>query len=379
MSQHKDAKTGKWYYTGKYRDIQGNRHDYKKRGFASKKAAKNAEDVFLAKMKGSTVRVNLDTIVKLYAEEYEIQGVKEATLVGSESYYNNHLKDYFGNKFVDEIEPSDVENWKVQMARKKKPAKDGDLPTTYAESTVNLALVVLSKYLSFAVQKGFIKYNPVRSVKKYKDINARLRKKTKGFWEVDEYQTFIEKVDDPYWHDVFEFLFGTGVREGELFALTWENVDFKNSKIKIERSITSKTREKGLKVTTPKTESSFRSIDMQNSLSTLLQARYERAKLLDGFNEAYYVFGDQCPLARSTLARHLDYYIKISGVSRITPHGFRHSHATTLIEAGIDDSLIAERLGHTVNELRKTYAHVYNRQRASLKSILDNLYDNKKS
>ena len=37
MSVHKDEKTGKWYYTGKYRDLAGKRHDYKKRGFKTKK------------------------------------------------------------------------------------------------------------------------------------------------------------------------------------------------------------------------------------------------------------------------------------------------------------------------------------------------------
>ena len=43
MSVHKDEKTGKWYYTGKYRDLAGKRHDYKKRGFKTKKEALEAE------------------------------------------------------------------------------------------------------------------------------------------------------------------------------------------------------------------------------------------------------------------------------------------------------------------------------------------------
>lgn len=85
----------------------------------------------------------------------------------------------------------------------------------------------------------------------------------------------------------------------------------------------------------------------------------------------YFVFGDIRPMSRTDLARKLEMYISISGVKRITPHGFRHSHASFLIMNGIDDSLIAERLGHTVAELRKTYAHVYKSMRQNMKSILD--------
>ena len=76
-------------------------------------------------------------------------------------------------------------------------------------------------------------------------------------------------------------------------------------------------------------------------------------------------------ISRTGLARKLEMYINISGVKRITPHVFRHSHASFLIMNGIDDSLIAERLGHTVAELRKTYAHVYKSMRQNMKSILD--------
>ncbi|WP_407717635.1 tyrosine-type recombinase/integrase [Floccifex porci] len=67
-------------------------------------------------------------------------------------------------------------------------------------------------------------------------------------------------------------------------------------------------------------------------------------------------------------------YISKSNIERITPHGFRHSAATFLIQNRVDDTLIAERLGHTVNELRKTYAHVYKSMRNDMKNKLNELY-----
>lgn len=88
----------------------------------------------------------------------------------------------------------------------------------------------------------------------------------------------------------------------------------------------------------------------------------------------YFVFGDIRPMSRTDLARKLEMYINISGVKRITPHGFRHSHASFLIMNGIDDSLIAERLGHTVSELRKTYAHIYTEKQEEMKAKLDAIF-----
>ena len=88
----------------------------------------------------------------------------------------------------------------------------------------------------------------------------------------------------------------------------------------------------------------------------------------------YFVFGDIRPMSRTDLARKLEMYINISGVKRITPHGFRHSHASFLIMNGIDDSLIAERLGHTVAELRKTYAHIYTEKQEKMTAKLDAIF-----
>lgn len=94
MSQHKDPKTGKWYFTGKYRDLLGNRHDYKKRGFNTKKEAKEAESAFLLKVKGGYGRIKMRSLVKLYHEEMK-STVKGSTLVGYRSIERLHILPFF--------------------------------------------------------------------------------------------------------------------------------------------------------------------------------------------------------------------------------------------------------------------------------------------
>lgn len=80
MSVHKDEKTGKWYYTGKYRDLAGKRHDYKKRGFKTKKEAKAVEDAFLLKIKGGQGRIKMNALIELYHQEMK-SAIKYSTII----------------------------------------------------------------------------------------------------------------------------------------------------------------------------------------------------------------------------------------------------------------------------------------------------------
>lgn len=369
MAQRKDTTTGTWYYYGWYPGKDGKRKSYKKRGFRTKPEAKRAEALFRLSMTDQGDQsVTLDMIVELYAENAASHEVKESTLVGDEKYYNNHLKERLGDYKVRDITTRVVSSWQESMAKKKK--KDG---TPYSPATINHAKNVLSKYLSYAVRSGYIEHNPVHNVKGLKAPETL--EKVINFWEDDEFKYFIDFVDDPYWYAVFTFLYGTGLREGELFALQWSDINLAKGTCSITKSVTNKTKSGKYKITTPKNRASVRTIDLQGSLCKLLRERYAVESQKDGFTPAYYVFGDVHPLSRSHLARNLDSYIVKSGVPRITPHGFRHSHVSYLVNNGIDDSLIAERLGHSVKELRETYTHIYKAARKSLKDILDQLYN----
>ena len=159
-----------------------------------------------------------------------------------------------------------------------------------------------------------------------------------------------------------------------MFALSWRDVDFQKCTLRINKSITYKTKVAPWKITTPKNENSIKIIDLQDTLLDRLKNRLEKEKHKGGFTLDYFIFGDIKPVSRSDLARKMDYFIQLSGVSRITPHGFRHSHASLLIYNKVDDSVIAERLGHTIEELHETYAHIYNDLRTEMKDKLDEIF-----
>lgn len=369
MSIKKDDKRNTWYCYGYYKDLQGKSHQYKKRGFKTKSDAKNYEHDLLIKLKSSIPSITLDELVIKYHTDYVVYGVKQATLISCESYYRSHIKDDLGNIKVCDINRILITQW---VTKKASLIKKNGKP--YATATIQKMQEILSKYLTYAVRQGYIEYNPCHSVPRFKRPDE-IKEKDINFWEVDTFKKFMSEVNESKWQDVFTFMFYTGVREGELFALQWKDIDFNKSTCSITKTATNKNLEGHVTLTAPKTKNSIRTIDLPKSLLDRLALRMEHEKKKDGYTLDYFVFGDIKPLSRQKLAKQLDYYISKSNVPRITPHGFRHSHASYLIKTGkIDDQLIADRLGHTVEELRKTYAHIYAESRCDLKNVLEDIF-----
>lgn len=368
MAVKKDEKHGTWYYYGRYTDALGNRKQYKKRGFRTKKEAKEAEQAFLVNPTNHT-KMTLDEVVSLYVNRASVQAIKQSTIFTNMSMYKTHIKPVFGRLDVSAITANKIEAWLIDMQNKKFRGK----PLTV--NTINQAKATLSKFLNYALRLGLINVNHCKLVPNIKPVQSDPTDNLhENFWELSEFEQFISSVDDDQWKDVFYFLFDTGVRRGEMLALKWKDIDFKNRTASIKATLTYRGIAKGATLTSPKTKRSMRIIDLPESLIKRLKMRYERESKKDGFTLDYFVFGDVTPTAQTSVYNYLNKYIKKSGVKKITVHGFRHSHASLLIEKGLPDALIAERLGHTVNELHKTYAHIYKRRRDEMKSKLDAIF-----
>ncbi len=365
MSQQKDKKTGKWYYTGKYRDLQGVRHDYKKRGFNTKKEAKEAEDAFLLKIKGGYGRIKMNALIKLYHEEMK-SSVKGSTLVGHKSVEKLHILPFFGDRYIDSIKTLEITRWNKERALTGNGGKPYD--TQYTEHM----FAHLSGLFTFAVRHKLLSENPCRYARPYRDPNqiARKQESEENFWEAETYHKFIVTVRDQDRIDLYETLFLTGLRIGELIALTWGSLDFEHRKLKVTQNYSAPTGA----ITSPKTLRSQRSIDLPIRLVDLLRLRYERASKLDGFRDDFFVFGDKRHLIPQTIRRHFNEDVARAEVKRITIHGLRHSHASYLLaNPMISESLIAERMGHSIEILRKTYAHIYEKRRTAMVEYIENL------
>ena len=171
------------------------------------------------------------------------------------------------------------------------------------------------------------------------------------FWTKEEYLKFAEAMmDKPVSYYAFEMLYWTGIREGELLALTPEDFDFKAQTVTISKTY---HRMKGEDIiTSPKTAKSNRTIKMPEFLCEEMQ---------DYLRQLYQVHPNEriFPVTKYYLNHEMVRGCKASGVKKIRVHDIRHSHVSLLINMGFSALAIGERVGHEAEKITYRYAHLF--------------------
>lgn len=186
----------------------------------------------------------------------------------------------------------------------------------------------------------------------------------------DQLISLLENVIDYTDYTIFATLFYTGMRKGELFALTKKDIDLKKGIIDISKSYQRIAKEDI--ITSPKTPNSIRKVEIPQFLIEILEKYFN--SFIDLNNEDY-VF--------------MHHYVKLRGRLKIaqkkaglnntfTVHCFRHSHVSLLIELGYSALLIANRIGDTVDTTLKTYSHLYPNKQNQLVIQLDKINNSTK-
>lgn len=185
------------------------------------------------------------------------------------------------------------------------------------------------------------------------------------FWTQEEYKKFAEvMMDKPVSFYAFEMLYWCGIRLGELLALTTADFDFKNRKLRINKSY---QRLKGQDVITePKTKKSNRTIEMPDFLCEEMQ---EYFSMLYDQKPDERIF----PISKSYLHHEMDRGVKATGLKRIRIYDLRHSHVSLLIELGFSAVAIADRVGHESIEITYRYAHLFPSKQAEMANRLGEL------
>ncbi|WP_051633584.1 site-specific integrase [Bacillus sp. UNC41MFS5] len=167
---------------------------------------------------------------------------------------------------------------------------------------------------------------------------------------------------------VFSVLTYTGLRIGELLALKWTDFNEKQGTIRITKTIYNPTKHiEKYQLLTPKTKGSACTIRIDDILVSMLKkhkAKQNDIKLKNRlvYKDNGFIFSreDGYPQLRKLVENRLKRLLKKAGIEKnITPHSFRHTHTSLLIEAGVGIKEIQQRLGHTdINTTMNIYAHM---------------------
>ncbi|MCT6511948.1 site-specific integrase [Bacillus subtilis] len=349
MPVYKDKKTNTYFFTTRVQREDGSVKQARKRGFKTKKAAKEAEAKFLIEIDDSS-DITFKEAADSYFAWYRARR-KESSVNVIKNILFNHLIHEFGNAQVDSITPKKVMLYQSKIIDKFAPDFLKKIHTT------------LSAVFNFSIKFHGTKNNPAKIAGNFEmEVNKRL-----NYWEFDEFKKFISVVDDELYRAFFTTLYFSGARKGEMLALTWADVDFENNLIDINKT------EYNRIVTTPKTKSSIRINPMPQKVMELLKGIKKSAEKIAPVKPEYRVFGSfYDSIATSTIDRRYEKYLKLSGVKRILIHEFRHSHASYLIHKRCNPLVIAQRLGHkNVAETLNTYSHLYPSAQKEIVELMD--------
>lgn len=382
-------KRGKtWSYYFDAAQIGGKRKKIEKGGFRTKKEAESALAKAITEYDTSgqvftPSDISVSDYLDFWFEQYCKVNLTENTQQTYSTLIRKHLKSQFGTYHLKALQAASIQNYINVLKRKG-----------YSKASIQSIFVILSTALNYAVEPmHYIKDNPCRFVKigtVAKPVRERIVLTDK------EFQCIIERFPaGSRYYIPLMIGWNCGLRINECFGLTWDDVDFENRTISVERQIVRRDigGRIGLSIKDPK-QNSKRKIKFGESLYKILKAEKSRQlknelkygefftvyrlvdfldekgaarqrvvcvqkSLFDGKNRINFICIDEngelttkssfvyCQkIIRQELGINFDY------------HSLRHTHATKLIEAGANVKAVQQRLGHkNIETTMNTYVH----------------------
>ena len=267
------------------------------------------------------------------------------------------LLPYFGHFYVNKIKPTDIMQFydllskDTQLIRKKDNNGSKTLKPLSGKTILEHHRL-LRAMLHKAVYWQVIVSNPAERVQP-----PKAKKPKRKYYDDDQCKILLENLEQldeeqiKYKTAIILTVF-TGVRLGELMGLEWNDIDFRNGIVSINRS-SQYLADTGVFTKVPKTESSIREVAIPDFVISLLEEYklwYEEQKSLYGElwidSNRLFVQADGRPMHPSTISKWFVKYVDQIGLPVINFHGLRHTNATLLIAQNIDVAVVAARLGH---------------------------------
>ncbi|MEE8806864.1 MAG: site-specific integrase [Lactimicrobium sp.] len=338
----KDEKRNTWYVQVKIKDpLTGKWHTHKKRGFATKREAKQYESSLSTSDEIPTSKTFLQI-----AHEWEISIQSSPASIRQ---HNEHFKMRFADlkdRQLRSITRSDLILWRNELSQSDFATKTKNVTLTYVRAVFQYAADVY----------GYP--NPARTLKNLKRTDQEVMQEMQ-VWTPEEFNSFLACVDNPLYRAYFDALYWTGMRRGEAIALQCS--DLSDGWINIHAS--QRDASTGLKPTKTK---AARKIQIDDALNDELMALKKAYK-------AGYLFGGESALSPTQISRIFNAAIKQSGVKKIRLHDLRHSHATWLINHGVNIVAVSKRLGHSsIEQTLKTYTHLLESTDNEMMKIINN-------
>ncbi len=342
-------------------DLNGRPMIHRKTIHGTKKEAEVELAKFVTEVQNGLVidgkSLKFSEFVEVWKRDYGSKELAPTTYKRYCRMLETRILPYFGHFYINKIRPTDIMKFydllekDTQLVRKK--GNNGSkTKKPLSGKTILEHHRLLRAMLHRAVYWQLIVSNPAERVQP-----PRAKKPKRRSYDDEQTKILLENlekltVEDTKYKVAIILTIFTGVRLGELMGLEWQDVDFRNGIISINRS-SQYLSDMGVFTKVPKTEISIREIAIPEFIISLLEEYklwYEDQKLIYGElwtnSDRLFVQADGKPMHPSTISKWFVKYVGTIGLPVINFHGLRHTNASLLVAQNVDIAVVSARLGH---------------------------------
>ncbi|MBY6915591.1 site-specific integrase [Clostridium botulinum] len=381
----------KWQYQFEAATIDGKRKQISKSGFRTKKEALEAGTKALAEYNNCGLtfvpsEISFNDYLDYWIKEYAQVNLKETTVDNYNKKIKLYIKPKLGIYKLKSLTPAILQSFINEKFNEG-----------FSRNTLLVLKGILSGSLNYAVEPlGYIKFSPMAAVRlplKRAVPNTPTRKKEKYIVSEEQMEGIFERF--PFGHSSYlplQLAYRCGLRLGEAFAITWDDIDLKNQKLDINKQVQYKNKQWYF---TPPKYDSYRIIDLDNTMIDILK-KYKQQQRKDKiyYGELYTELkindkkqiketdGTEIHLInirengtyiQPRVMQHCFHIIHHKlGIKELDYHSLRHTHATMLLSSGANIKAVQERLGHKKLDMTlDVYTHVTDEMRKNTIDILN--------
>ena len=295
-------------------------------------------------------------LVTLWWESYK-NTIKPNSQQTMEGIVRIHILPVFGDYKLDKLTTPIIQQQVNKWADKANKGEKGAYANYSFLNNIN------RRILQYGVTMQAIKHNPARDVIiPRKQQNKEHKVKFFSNQELKQFLGYLDNLDLSSYENFFDYvlyktLLASGCRIGEALALEWSDIDLKKGIISI-----SKTLNRYQETNTPKSKAGLREVDIDTATVSLLK-EYKKRQQIQAWQLGRSVKIVFTPFTTKyayacLLRKRLQGHFKVAGVPDVSFHGFRHTHATIMLYAGIEAKDLQYRLGHSnISMTLNTYVH----------------------
>ena len=311
-------------------------------------------------------RMTLGEWLDKWLDEYMIFTIRESTLDSYRAMVKNQVKPFIGSKQIASLTTAEMQKFYNKIKKEGRVRPHPIHGKALADSMVRGVHMMLHEALDMAVKERLIVKNPTNGT-----TVPKCNYPEKQILGDNQLETFLEAIKGhEYWCDFFYVEVMTGLRRGEICGLRWSDVDFSESKLRVERSVSAK-KGGGIQIGETKTDTGKRVIILPPSVKDMLLRRKEQA-----LGEwIFYKFANPCePMNPGAAYRKLKVILKNAELPLIRFHDLRHTFATHATQGGVDPKTLAGILGHTnASFTLDTYTHVTSDMQKSASAVVGSM------